>query len=181
MSQRQQARNQPLAEAFVAGTRWWKVAFFVGLSALAVFIFVRLRRDPELDLEDWLWTAVFLVLAAWVVAQGLGLTVRRLLAGHALRFAAARIHYPGWDPIPLSAVTGLRVEETTEKKQKKHTLVIDVDPACRAAQRGSYERWAFGPVEGLRAGKPLRIGLASLHVTPEALRAACDHWRPRRR
>ena len=165
----------------VVGTRWGRVASVLAASLAVVVLMVYLRRDPDFDFEDKLWTGLILFAGFWLSTLSLGMIVRRALAGHAMRFDAAGFHYPGWDLVPWSSIRGLSVE-TKEGKNKKqeYSVRIDVDPSCRAFKRGSYERWMFGPTEGLLGSGPsIKIKIVTMDIEPAALRAAFAGWQHR--
>ena len=150
-------------------------------SLAVVVLMVYLRRDPDFEFEDKLWTGLILFAGFWLSTLSLGMIVRRAGAGHAMRFDAAGFHFPGWDVVPWSAIRGLGVEtKEGENKKKEYFVRIDIDPACRAFKRGSYERWMFGPAEGLfGSGPSIKIKTVTMDVEPAALRATFAGWQHR--
>ncbi len=149
----------------------------VMLGGLAVGAFMALiRHGGDLDFEDWLMSAGALVLGFWLAAQACGMLLRRSTAGYALRVDDRGIHHPGWDLVPWSAVRDLRMRRIGGDGQRSlWHLVIDLDPGCFAARRGSYVRWLFGPIEGLwRPGRPVEIPLFAIDAEPQVLLVAIE-------
>lgn len=147
------------------------------LGGLAVGAFMALiRRDGDLDFEDWLMSAGALVLGFWLAAQACGLLMRRSSAGYALRVDDRGIHHPGWDLVPWSDVRDLRMRRIGgDGPRSLWQLVIDLDPGCPAPKRGTYVRWLFGPIEGLwRRGRPVEIPLFAIDAEPQNLFVAIE-------
>ena len=142
----------------------------IGLGALIVAaLMLAVRRGDDLDFEDWLWSAGTFVLASWLVAQSVGLLLRRTAAGHALRLDAEGLHHPGWAVVPWSAVHGVRLRRLGGDRSLWH-LVLHIDPDCGAPSHGGYTRWLYGPVEGLwRRRGEIEIPLVALDAEPQAL------------
>ena len=150
----------------------------VALVAVGAAILMLAVRRTELDFEDWLWSAGALVFACWLLAQSVGLLLRRAAAGHAMRLDAAGLHHPGWGVVPWSAVQGVRFRRLGGDRSLFH-LVLDIEPGCVGPSQGSYVRWLFGPIEGLwrRHGRTIEIPLIALDAEPQALVAAAERWR----
>ena len=144
------------------------VLFCLGALATAALM-LAVRRGDDLDFEDWLWSAGVFVLASWLVAQSVGMLLRRAAAGHALRLDAQGLHYPGWAVVPWSAIHGVRLRRLGGDRSLWH-LVLHIDPDCVAPSHGGYPRWLYGPIEGLwRRRGEIEIPLYALDSEPQAL------------
>ncbi len=153
----------------IVGSRSRPIVLF-GLGALAAAaLMLAVRRGDDLDFEDWLWSAGAFVLASWLVAQSVGLLLRRASAGHALRLDAEGLHHPGWAVVPWSAIRAMRLRRLGGDRSLWH-LVLEIDPACVAPTFGGYTRWLHGPIEGLwRRRGAIEIPLIALDGEPQAL------------
>ncbi|MEO8524876.1 MAG: hypothetical protein ABI460_09170 [Caldimonas sp.] len=152
----------------------------IGLGALATAaLMLAVRRGDDLDFEDWIWSAGAFVVASWLVAQSVGLLLRRAAAGHALRLDAEGLHHPGWAVVPWRAIHALRLRRLGGDRSLWH-LVLEIDAACVAPTHGGYTRWLYGPIEGLwRRRGAIEIPLIALDVEPQALAATAERWRAR--
>ncbi len=168
----------PPASPLIVRSRLRPILLFA-LGGIAVTALMVVVRHSEMDADDAVMSALTLVLAFWLAAQSLGLLVRRVAAGHALRLDADGLHHPGWAVVPWSAVRGADLHRVGGSGTKNiFHLVLDIDPACAAPGHGSYVRWLFGPIEGLwRRGKPIEVPLIALDAEPYTLLAAVERWR----
>ena len=142
----------------------------IGIGALATAaLMLAVRRGDDLDFEDWLWSAGVFVLASWLVAQSVGMLLRRAAAGHALRLDAQGLHHPGWAVVPWSAIHGVRLRRLGGDRSLWH-LVLHIDLDCGAPSHGGYTRWLHGPIEGLwRRRGEIEVPLVALDAEPQAL------------
>ncbi|MDQ6628578.1 MAG: hypothetical protein M3Z29_09050 [Pseudomonadota bacterium] len=144
------------------------------VCAVVAAIGLRLWRIDFDDEDNTAYVLGMTLLAFWLLALSLGMLVRSLVAGYALRLDAHGLHLPGWDVVPWTAIRSAELAQIRWPQDGRFAkLVLDIDDACLAHRRGSYERWLWGPISGLRSKKKVtELALFTLAIEPEQLRAA---------